>query len=247
MKYIVDFNPIIMNDIDYYYYLQIENKIKNRQSLTNEEASDFLDIIGYITRLKINPNIDDFTNKCDLAVSILYHYLKDLDCEVSSSTTQSAITSNITGHSFLVLKLLVENTMKYYLLDPTYIQFFKSEKCNNSNYFISPLFKNTVLLTPDPGFFIKEEMKEYATFLLNHGHILLTEDVARMYGDSFYNTKTGTRYDTLTYQTIPGSVYISSFIKGGQGVSKTKQELIDNNLFIESFEELSQNIKQNNI
>ena len=35
-------------------------------------------ILSYLIRYKINPNLTDYTFKCDLAQSILYYYLKDL-------------------------------------------------------------------------------------------------------------------------------------------------------------------------
>ena len=46
---------------------------------------------------------------------------------------------------------------KDFLLDPTYIQFFSTETCNESNYMISKRNPNLVLLTPSPGYFINEE------------------------------------------------------------------------------------------
>ena len=244
MNYIVDFTPITIDDINIDYYVGIESKIRNKESLTQEEVNNFLDAINYIVRIKINQNLDNYDNKCDLAVSILYHYLKGLNCDVFSSVTQKAITNNIVGHSFLTIQLLVGGNIKSYLLDPTYIQFFKKDKCTIDNYYVSPMYKNIVLLTPNPGFFIKDKMKESAKFLLNHGYIPLTEENARMYGDSFYNTKTGIIYKDNAYQTIPGEVYINSFLKGSEPVSKTEEELRDVNLYIQSFKQLTDTTKK---
>ena len=244
MNYIINFKPIVFNDIDKNYYTNIEDKILNKKSLSQKEANDFLDIINYIVRVKINPNLDNYDNKCDLAVSILYHYLKGLNCDVFSSVTQKSITNSIVGHSFLTVKLLVDDKFKNYLLDPTYIQFFRKDKCTESNYYVSPMYKNIVLLTPDPGFFIKDEMKQNCMFLLNHGYIELTEENARMYGDSFYNTKTGGNYSNQMYHTIPGSIYINSFMKGNEPVSQTKEELETANLHIEFFKQIMDTTKK---
>ena len=244
MNYIMDFNPINISDINMVYYAEIENKIINKESLSQKEANDFLDVINYMTRVKINSNLDNYDNKCDLAISILYHYLKKINCNVFSSTTQSSITNSIVGHSFLTLQLLVDGEIKNYLMDPTYIQFFKKDRCTNNNYYISPMYKDIVLITPDPGFFIKDKMKESCKFLLNHGYIELIEESARMYGDSFYNTKTGVSYSNKTYQTIPGNVYINSFMKGSQPVSKTEEELEEVNLNIKLFKDQLENIKK---
>lgn len=244
MNYIIDFNPVNINDINAVYYAEIENKIINKQSLSQKEVNDFLDIINYIVRLKINPNLNNYDNKCDLAVSTLYHYFKKLNCSVFSSTTQTSITNSIIGHSFFTLQLFVDGEIKNYLIDPTYIQFFKKDKCTNDNYYISTMYKDIILITPDPGFFIKEEMKNLCAFLLNHGHMELTEESARMYGDSFYNTKTGVSYSNKVYQTIPGSVYINAFMKGSESVSKTEEELEELDLNIKPFKEQLETTKK---
>ena len=65
-----------------------------------------------------------------------------------------------------------------------------------------------------------------------------------MYGDSFYNTKTGISYNNKIYQTIPGSVYINSFMKGDVRVSKTEEELEKVNLNIKLFKEQLGNTKK---
>ena len=232
MNYIIEFTPHITYYIDIKYLSDIEHKITNKISITNEELTYFLDYIIYLTRYNINPSLDNYDFKCDLAQSILYYYLKNLNCNIHPLTTQNSITNNITGHSFITLELIVNNESKYYLLDPTYIQFFKINKCNKDAYFIHPIYKNHVLLTPDPGFFIQENMKENAKFLLNHGYIELNEKTAQMYGDSFYNTKTGNNPNPYKFNSIPGSIYLNAFTKGYTQLSKTEQELIDNNLNI---------------
>lgn len=239
MNYIVNFNPVVISDMNVNYYADLENKVRKKEHLTNQEAMDLLDAINYMVRFKINSNLDNYDNKCDLAVSMLYYYFKNLGCEVFSSMTQNAITNNIIGHSFLTVQLLVDGKIQNYLLDPTYIQFFKKDKCNKNNYFVSPMYKNIVLLTPDPGFFIKNRDIDKAKFLLDHGHILLIEETAEMYGNSFYNTKTGCNYSTIMYQMIPGEVYINAFMHGKESVSKTEEQLIEDKLYIESFEQLS--------
>lgn len=185
----------------------------------------------------MNPKLDNYDNLCDLAQSILHYYFKNLSCTCHPLTTQEIITNNIVGHSFLTVELLVENQKTYYLIDPTYIQFFKEEKCKESNYYINPKFPDYILLTPDPGFFIKKGEKEQAEFLLTYGYLPLTEEFARMYGDSFYNTKTGTNPKHLQYLSIPGEVYINAFTKGNTPLSKTENDLISKNLNLVPFQE----------
>lgn len=235
MNYITNFTPHIPNYIDEEYLSTIELKCINKESLSKEEINYLLSTIIYIVRYKINKNLDNYDYKCDLAQSILYYYFKNLNCNIYPSTTQNAITSSIIGHSFLTLEITVDNQTKYYLLDPTYIQFFKQSNCNKEKYYINPKYPDHILLTPDPGFFIQESMKQQCILLLNNGFIELTEDIAKMYGDSFYNTKTGTDPKTLTFQSIPGDIYLKSFIKGKEKLSKTTEELLEQNLYIKPF------------
>lgn len=237
MEYIIDFNPVKKEELNNEEMAIIEGKIKQRKSLTNQEAELFLDAINYITRKNINPNMDNFDWKCDLAQSILCHYLNKIDCPNFPCMTQSVITDSIEGHSFVTIVLIVEDEEKIFLLDPTYIQFFKKENCTADKLFVSPKFPDKVLLKPHPGYYIKDEDKEVASYLLNHGHILLNERVARMYGDSFYNTKTGVSPNE-PFVSMSGNIYLRSFLKGKENLSKTEEELIANGLDIKTFESL---------
>lgn len=234
MTYIQNFKPVIIENIDYSYLKEIEQKIIEKKSLNSGEQSYFLDVISYLTRVKINPNLNNYDYSCDLAQSILYHYLNNLNCKLYPAMTQNIISKEITGHSFLCLKLLVENKEQLYLLDPTYIQFFKQEKCSKDNYFISKKYNNKVLLTPDPGYFIQEHQKNNAEFLLNHGYINLTEETAKMYGDSFLNTKQGREVSNLKYESLPGNFYLEAFRKGNEKLSKTEEELLQMGCLIET-------------
>lgn len=64
------------------------------------------------------------------------------------------------NHSFGPATLPIEEngevTMKTYLIDPTYRQFFSSVRCNEGRYYT--LEENTGLVAnPDPGYFVKDE------------------------------------------------------------------------------------------
>lgn len=233
MNYIVDFNPVVMENIDYDYLKEIESKVKEKDSLTVEKITYFLDAISYITRFKINPDMDNYDYGCDLAQSILCHYLNNLNCEVYPVMTRSVMDGDITGHSFLCARFLVENKEELYLLDPTYIQFFKEENCNKNKYFVSEKYDNKVLITPDPGYFIRESQKENVKFLLDHGYSILNEEIAKMYGDSFINTRRGVKVEDCDYVSLPGKFYIDSFLKGNEVLSKTEEDLIREGLVID--------------
>ena len=236
MEYIVDFKPYQNRNINIDQCARIEEAIKENKSISLNDAEEFLRNISYLVRRNINPNMDNFDLKCDLAQAILGHYFNKINCRYAPCATHNVITSQIDGHSFIVITLNVEGEDKSFLLDPTYIQFFHKDKCQRDNYFVSPMYPDKVLLTPDAGFFIKEEDKEPVDFLLKYGYIELTEEYARIYGDSFLNTKTGTNPSTLRYQSMPGRIYIKSFLKGNEPLSKTEQSLKESNQLLETFQ-----------
>lgn len=230
MNYIIDFKPIVINDIDEEKISEIEYKITNNIFISKEEVKYLLDYVIYLTRYKINSNLDNYENKCDLAQSMLYYYFKELNCNIYPCMTQNVITNNIIGHSFLIINLLVNNQKVNYLVDPTYIQFFTKEKCSDNKYFINHNPPYNILITPDPGYFIKKEDIQLIKDLINKGYETLTEDIARIYGDSFYNTKTGE--SDKNFKSISGNIYINAFLKGKENISKTIIELEENNLII---------------
>lgn len=241
MNYIVDFKPVIMDDIDYDYMSNIEQKIKNNISLNLEETTNFLDTLCFILRYKVNDNMDNFLNKCDTFQAMFYYYFKSLNVKFIPCMTQNVITNNIIGHSFSIIELLVENEKKLFLLDPSYIQFFEKDKCSLNNYVVAPQNKDYILLTPNPGYFIHETDKTLVNEFLNRGYSFLSSDLARIYGDSFLNTKTG--LVSKNFKNIKGNIYINSFLKGNEPISKTKEELENLDLFVSSFEVMKDNQK----
>lgn len=237
MKYIVEFDPYEEKTINNTYYSDIERKISTKESITQNEAEDYLRRVCYEVRQNINPDMDNFDNKCDLAQSILGHYFNKIGCKYSPCATHIAITDGVDGHSFTVVSLNVEGEEKPFLIDPTYIQFFHHEKCQESAFFVSPILPDRCILTPDAGYFIKEEDKDAANFLLRYGYIELTPEYARMYGDSFFNTKSGANPKNFVYQSIPGKIYMNAFLKGKEKLSKTEHELMHNGQCIIPFQE----------
>lgn len=218
MKFIMKSTPKTV-DIDSKAIKEIEKKVESNTPLSIEEVNLFLDNICYLTRCKFTSDFENysFEFKCDTAQAIITHYLNDLGVETHPCMTQNVITNDIVGHSFLVARLNVMGMLIPYLIDPTYRQFFTSEK---NNYLTN---NGMILRTPDPGYFIKDEDKEEVERLLIDGYHILDENMARIYGDSFYNTKTG--YTTKDYKSINGNIYLNSFTKGHEPLSKTKEEL----------------------
>ena len=238
MKYILDFIPYQEDNMDVEYYAEIENKIANNQSITENDAENFLRTINYIIRKKINPELDNFENTCDLAQSILGHYLNSINCKVAHCSTQNVIAPKVAGHNFSIVTLNVEGEEKDYLVDPTYIQFFTQDTCNESNFVVSTKNPNLILLTPSPGYFISNQDNEPAEFLLRYGYIELTPEYAKMYGDSFYNTDRGLKLNPKEKKSLPGLMYLKSFKDGHEPLSTTHEKLLINNQNVVNFNSL---------
>ncbi len=218
MNYIIESTPKTVN-IDPQIIEILEQKTLLKEPLTEEEINMFLDYICYETRCKFTSNINNFSFqfKCDKAQAIITHYLNSLEVEVHPCMTQNVITEDIEGHSFLIAIFNVNGINVPYLIDPTYRQFFIDDK---KGYI---LYNSKILRTPSPGYFINEEDKTEIQKLLINGYHILDENIARIYGDSFYNTKTG--YRRRDFQSISGDVYINSFLKGHEPLSTTEEEL----------------------
>lgn len=218
MNYIMESTPKTVN-IDPQIIEILEQKVLSKEPLTEEEINIFLDYICYETRCKFTSDINNFSFqfKCDKAQAIITHYLNSLKVEVHPCMTQNVITEDIEGHSFLIAIFNVNGINVPYLIDPTYRQFFIDDK---KDYI---LYNSKILRTPSPGYFIKEEDKTEIQKLLINGYHLLDENIARIYGDSFYNTKTG--YKRREFQSISGNIYINSFIKGHEPLSTSPEEL----------------------
>lgn len=223
MNYIMESTPKTVN-IDPQIIEILEQKVLSKEPLTEEEINIFLDYICYETRCKFTNDINNFSFqfKCDKAQAIITHYLNSLKVEVHPCMTQNVITEDIEGHSFLIAIFNVNGINTPYLVDPTYRQFFIDDK---KDYI---LYNSKILRTPSPGYFIKEEDKTEIQKLLINGYHLLDENIARIYGDSFYNTKTG--YRRREFQSISGNIYINSFIKGHEPLSTSPEELENEDL-----------------
>ena len=238
MEYIVNTNPLVMK-VNYEEIKQIENKIKNKESLTEEEANYFLDFVVYATRCKVVKDFNEtFEYKCDLAQSIMTYYLRSLGVETYPKSTQEAIAKDIEGHNFNVVRLNILGKDKDYLVDATYRQFFLKENCQDSKFIIH---QGLILVSAHPGYFIKKEDYSLVEEFLKHGYMEMNEKNAKVYGDSFFKTKTMIRKEDIPSYQLPGSSYIKLFLKGDIHLSKSEDELKEAGLLISSDNE---NIKK---
>ena len=205
--------------------LEIEEMCKSGIPLSMEAVDILLENLSYIVRKKIadyeGVDINDFSfyYKCDLAQSIIYYYLNSIGINANPINTNEVI-SGVIGHSFVIASLNTVLGEKLFLIDPTYIQFFNKDNCYINKFVI---IKNQVCITPDSGFFIVENhAEETIKHLLENGYAELTEEVAKAYGDSFFQTKQGTNYNQIKNNTASGLNYIKWFNSCTANLSKNE-------------------------
>ena len=233
MDKVIDFN--INSNIDNSKISQIEQLCESNTKLSIEDIETLLSNLSYLVRKKIadyeNKDINNYlyTNKCDLAQSIICYYLNKIGVNVNPINTNE-IMPGICGHSLTVASFDTLEGEKKYLIDPTYLQFFSKEKCDKNKFVI---INDKVCLTPDPGYFVIESNSEKIIEpLLENGYIEFTEEVAKVYGDSFFKTKQGVPFDQINNNLITGSNYIKWFFYYISNLSKTEEELSNMDLLI---------------
>ena len=214
---------------------QIEELCKNNELLTVDDINSLLGNLSYLVRKKIadyegvNMMEYSYSYKCDLAQSMICYYLNNLGIKANPVNTNEVI-NGVCGHSLVVASFNTESGEKTFLVDPTYIQFFDKEKCSPSKFVI---LQDRVCISPDPGYFIVENgCEETVKPLLENGYIELTEEVAKAYGDSFFQTKQGTSFDQIKSNVATGLDYIRWFKNYKSNLSKTEEELNNMDLLI---------------
>lgn len=235
-------NKIIEFDInesieDSNIILQIEELCKNNILLDVENIEALLKNLSYIVRRKIadyegiKMSEYSYSNKCDLAQSMICYYLRDLGIKVNPINTNEVIPG-VCGHSLVIATFNTIIGEKIFILDPTYIQFFCKENCDISKFVI---INDIVCVSPDPGYFIAKSNKDYVILpLLQNGYIEFIVEVAKVYGDSFFQTKQGTLLEQVKNNVTSGLNYIRWFKHYTSTLSKSKEELADMNLLVES-------------
>jgi hypothetical protein len=233
MKFIVYSTPKVVN-YDKEIILNIENKLKNNEAITEDEVYYILDYICYVTRCKISNDIknDSFENKDFEATSIINNYFKELNVITHNCNTKLNINNDVTENNFLIVEI---NTLLYnqnlkipYIIDVTFRQFFTEEKCN---YNYQTIKHNVFIKKQDPGYFISPYDNEMITSFLSDGYALFDPDLAYCYGNAFLKTKINEHLNNH----LEGKMfdYFDNFLKGSKYKLLDKDKLIKKNLLIE--------------
>lgn len=224
----------VLDDVDLDIISDIEEKFKNNLLVSDDEINYFLSYLCYRVRerlsfIKSKDVINNkFTNQCDKAQSMIYYYLSELGIENVPVNTNEVIDCNVIGHSFIMAHIL-DN---YYLIDPTYNQFFDFKKCSSSNLII---IDKVLAKSPDPGYFVKDyslEDRKVIIDFLKSGFMKVEFNNLRLYGDSFYKTKTGVSEDYIGKEFMLESTYLKIFLNSEASLSLSKDELEEIGLLI---------------
>ena len=224
--------------------MDIQNKIIDKNELTEDELNYFLNYVLNEVRSKLslfkNRNLDtnDFLFMCDTAQSMLIRYFNNLNIKCKGVETQKAIDENVLGHSFVIASFNLINGEKKYIIDPTYIQFFDKEKCSADNF---KLVDDIMVKTPYPGYFVTNN--EIILNFLKDGYMEMNEENSKIYGDSFYKTKTGLVHFLNSNLEMSGKIYIKGFEKSDFKLTYTEEELESLNLSLKINNALKNNIK----
>lgn len=233
MNQVFDVKINVMENVDLDIIANIESKCFNGESLSQNELDYYLSYVVYQTRklLALNKQKDlnsyNYNFMCDTAQSMVARYFEKLKISYTPVQTQNAITSDVLGHNFLLSDFMVDGEVKSYIIDPTYNQFFDVSRCAENNFKVS---NGLVLKTPDLGYFAlrsDDNVQNVVKNLLKSGYMELTENNAKVYGDLFYKTKTGSVNYFNSNLEMSGSIYIKSFKKALCKLSYTEEELED--------------------
>ena len=190
----------------------IENKIINKEKLTIEEIEYFLEYVVNESRRLVGSDDKYYRNKCDLVQSIIACYFDEVGIDYVPGSTLQSISSSGFGHNYIVASFNRDDCIYRYLVDPTYIQFFK-----NDNNLINP-----------PTYYIGSKSMDMMKDFSRRGYALLDSNLAKVYGDSFYLTSPYVGKFKPT-----GDMYINAFMKIRNKLTYTKEELEDKEMTIE--------------
>ena len=225
----------------------IEEKIKNNESVTDDEVEKLLNYICYKVREKLSDNMykDTFKGRDLEASSIICNYLNDLGINAKVLNTKTTIDYFATNNNFVIAGIKanmygVEDVL-YYLIDPTFKQFCLFEKGDANRY----RERNGIIYEkPSIGHYINPEDAEFVCDFLYYGYMYLDADAASVYGNAFYDSRVPEKKSDTKSYAIPGMVYYNKFISQEPSPMYSKKELEDKDLLIEPIKHKSMQLKK---
>lgn len=225
VSYVVDANLNYKKDLEVPF--EVIDKLRN--VINNNKNSNILDgiliddanvlLTWLVNRTWKNLSsfgIDIYRNSlngfCEIAQLSTLYTLEQLGLKVTKNTAEDSF-DYLFHHAFGTVSIPINDcgivTNELFLIDPTYKQFFTAVRCNHGRYYAKE--ENTgMIVAPDPGYFMKtKKEKEISSSIIKNGYILLTKEVAKVYGDGFKKASISLEnyhdYNNINYD---GSYYI---------------------------------------
>ena len=243
-KFILDTEPILRNysDIELSRLADKEEKLKEAlkqnesegklvEGISKEDAESVLEWVVQNARAMLIKDYkmtkEEFQKEeslrgcCGYGQALTGFPLIHMGLTPNTCNTRNVFDEN-SAHAFLTVEIPVKDeqgtvTEKEYLVDTTYRQFYDRTLLKREGYYIKDKnFGNKVSETPGYYTLKMKNGKEFAEELLAKGFVELTEENAKMYGDSFVlshqtrkdYTKVPTKREEET--SITGEQYIEN-------------------------------------
>ncbi len=170
-------------------------------------------IAHYVSDVKIN----SLNGYCEIAQFLSIGYLESLGLAVTKNTVHDTFQCfkhpYELNHAFgsVEFTVLEDNCLvkRRYLIDPTYKQFFSTQRTNEGMYYKED---DGLKCMPDPGFFMNDTEKQtFSRTLIKNGYILANDKNIKYYGDGFF--KASVPFDCLNELKEDVNISAQTYLK----------------------------------
>ena len=158
-----------------------------------------------------DPNLSlSFRNTCDKVEAISGYLLEELGVKIFLGDTHKSISKDVIGHNFLIAELYdVKGDKQLFLLDLSFRQFLLKESLVNQKM----AFNGLIVKGNEPGYYLasKTEGMYFIKTMIEDGYTKLDSSSAKLFGDSFYEGKTGIELPNELGSNISGNSYLKFF------------------------------------
>ena len=234
-KFLLDSRPTIKrySQIEEWNIANIEERLQNirrarekgsNDGLTEYEANQLLEWTvqnareGLAKDRKGGIKNKSLMGYCGFSQAITGYTLINMGFNPYITNASKCLGDNAGRHAFLCVNIPIKGMEeeKLFLIDATYRQFFLYDKYTNSHgeYINDPEFGKDVPSIPGYWLLKSKGGREVAEKILSDGYIECTEEVAKLYGDSF--ELAGRERESNRRGRVPSNKELDSGISGAQ-------------------------------
>lgn len=227
------------------------NKENKNQGMTEQEAEEILKWTVQNARDELakdkNLQEESLLGCCGFGQAITAQTLRNMGLNPNICNVNPTIGEDTGRHAFITVNIPIKTSEKVenkmYLVDTTFRQFFLREEITNSRgeFIKDKEFGNKV--APMAGYWLLKMQggRELAEEILSKGYIELTEERAKLYGDSFILEEKERKNPTR----VPNQKELITGIDGKQYINNINNPKLHGEIDydMEDFEEFGINIK----